>query len=1132
MSVVAEREWTAEQEEAIDRRDGELLLDAGAGSGKTSVLVERFARSVVEDGLDVDSILTITFTEKAAAELKERIRDRLHDCGAVEAARDTESAFISTIHGFCARLLRAHALSAGLDPMFSVLDELEAQRLADSAFDAALEHLASERPGGVELIAAYSTGALRGAALFTHADLRARGQTRPALPPLPPPPDIDTARDELQDAGAELARELGALPEPSAKVVQALERLERCDQVLAAADPEPAALDRLRLPGGNGAALSTQACERYSEVLTRFRQACEHARAVPVYALLGELLADFSQRYAERKRERSGLDFEDLELLARDLLVRDAELRERYRTRFSRIMVDELQDTNRVQLELIELLSEDNLFMVGDAQQSIYAFRHAEVELFEALGQQLAARDARARLQTNFRSRPEILSVINGAFAQDVAMGDRFTPLQPGRCASPVGEPLVELLVADKVGDPNSDDLAAAWRVAEARLLAARVAELIEVGSSPRDFVVLTRATTDLRVYERALEDLGIPTYVIGGRGYWAHPQVVDLVAYLRALANPRQEQELYTVLACPLVGVSLDALVLLAGAARERGRDPWWVLREEPELLGPLDSHDRERLAGFTEWFGAERAVTARLGVEELIDRALAISGYDLAMLALAGGERRLANVRKLMRLGREYEAEAGRDLRGFLDLVRARAAGYGAAVRESEAPVESEALDAVRLMTIHRAKGLEFPIVCVADLGRGPWRPSELLRLGREGNVGLQLARPGGEKRRPALDYDAIGEEQRKAEEREERRLFYVAMTRACERLILSGAAKHEEWPEVRGQAAITWIAPAVMAAGVEPALAGSEKEDAPVRGPGRPVGVQAAQRPAPAFTPPPEAAPLGAAAPITAAPAVAHLSYSSLGEYARCGYRFYMERVLGIPPVSRRSRPASGGGGLGAAERGIIVHALFERVDFRRPVAPDAAAVRAAAAGVEVSDAEAEEIAELVARFLDSDTCARLGRARAVRREERFSFLLGGTLITGALDVLAREGDGRLLVVDYKSDRLEGEDPISLVERQYATQRLIYGLAGLRTGAEAVEVMHVFLEAVERPVIATFARGDLEAMDSQLAALAGGVERKEFAVAPDPHRLLCEGCPAEGGLCSWPLELTRRETAGTLF
>ena len=479
-------------------------------------------------------------------------------------------------------------------------------------------------------------------------------------------------------------------------------------------------------------------------------------------------------------------------------------------------------------------------------------------------------------------------------------LGDQFRPLRAGRPEAPADEggggPRVELLVADKGADWAMEGLGAPWRVAEARALAARVERLLGDGTAPREVVLLTRATTDLRVYERALEDRGIPTYVIGGRGYWAHPQVIDMVSYLEALANPRAEEALFTVLASPLVGVSADALVVLAATARDRRRDPWSVLREPEGAFDELADGDREFLFGFADWFAIERQVAARSGVERLIDRALERTGYDLAVLAMPGGQRRLANVRKLMRLAREHEAAHGPDLRGFLELVTRRArAGFGAGsgeARESEAPVEGEALDAVRLMTIHRAKGLEFEVVCVADLGRGPrWR-AELLRVGRDGRFGLRLAEPGTGRRESALDYKALGDERIAAEAREERRLFYVAMTRARERLILSGAAKLEAWPGLEnggGGGPIAWIGPAVeQLEGVEVTFV--RPEDVP------PAGAAARAVRSGRYAARPVRSPHHRDLPDAVAPPVSALSYSSLAAYRRCGYRFYAERVLG--------------------------------------------------------------------------------------------------------------------------------------------------------------------------------------------------------------------------------------------
>jgi ATP-dependent helicase/nuclease subunit A len=1142
----AEVSLTAEQRAAVEQREGDLLLDAGAGSGKTTVLVERFVRAVLEDEIDVSAILAITFTEKAAAELRDRIRSRLRELGALDAARATEGAFISTIHGFCARLLRANALAAGLDPGFSVSDRPAADRLADRAFDDALPVAAERAPELGELLASPGgVGAVRGAVLTAFGELRSRGLSAPSLPPLAGAPAIEPLRAAVLACAAAAARELGAIAEPSTKVCQALERLSAVGDVIGVdgtAVPWPGELDAVRLPGGNGAALSTERCLAYAGALVEFRAGCAHQWVAGAWVALDELLREFGVRYAALKRAESALDFEDLELIARDLLASDDALRERYRQRFAQIMVDEFQDTNAVQLELIESIAAGNVFTVGDAQQSIYGFRHADVELFERRGEQLAAGGRRLTLSTNFRSRPEILAVINAAFEE--VLGERFRPLVAGRdgLSGAAAGPLVELLVADKGSDWDDDiGVAAPWRIAEARALAARVASLVADGAAtPGEVVVLTRATTDLRAYERALEERGVPTYVIGGRGYWSHPQVVDLVCYLRALANPCDEEALYTVLASPLVGCSLSTLVIVGSASRAADRDPWWLLREPGDALSSVEAKDRERLCDFAGWFADERAAARRLGVEPLVERALERTGYDLAMLAMPGGTRRLANVRKLVRLGRAWASESGLDLRGFLSLIEGRS-GAGDP-RESEAPVEGEALDAVRLMTIHRAKGLEFPVVCVADLGRVPWRSGPLLRLGRDGRVGVRLARPGTGGRENALDYDALRSEQLEREAAEERRLVYVAMTRAEERLIVSGAVNLARWE--RGAESMAWLGRALVPdiaertedgvarrGGAEVAIGfvrpGSHEPPAPVAAVAPELGVGGA--------PPP--APVAPQAP--GGPPVSHLSYSSLGAYARCGYRFYLERVLRLPEAPPLVAPGAelAPSTLAAIDRGTIVHALLERLDFRHPVVPKDEAVIAAAAGLlrgspALALDDVREIVALIEGFCASPLCGRLAAASGVRREERFGFELGGALVVGVIDVLAWEPGERALVIDYKTDRLEGMAPELLIGGAYETQRLLYALAALRAGAAEVEVAHVFLERVDAPAVAAFTSADTALLERRLSEQAGGLLAGRFAPAAEPHLGLCSGCPGEDGLCSWAPAMTRRESADRLF
>ena len=412
-------------------------------------------------------------------------------------------------------------------------------------------------------------------------------------------------------------------------------------------------------------------------------------------------------------------------------------------------------------------------------------------------------------ITVNFRARGEILDAIDMAFGR--AWGESFEPLREApesrEPAAPV-EPCVDLLVVERArdawkelnrdGDYFGEGLHGAppWRAAEARLLAKRVEELTREGPwSYGDVVILFRATTAMGLFERALDERRIPVHVVGGRGYWGQQQVADLRHWLAALANPLDGLSLYSVLASPLAGVSLDAVALIGLHARRSRRDPWQLVREpEDELAAALPDADRPKLVAFLERFAAERRIAGQVSLETLIDRAVTLTGYDRHLLALPGGTRRMANVRKLMRMAREYEADEGRDLRGFIDAVAERDVIQA---REGEAPLEAEALDAVRMMTVHRAKGLEFPVVCVADLGKDGRDDDGQLRISEDGSVGLRLASLGG----GAVDSARLGGIKaagKRAAEEEERRIFYVAVTRAQEHLVLSGATDLGKRPD----------------------------------------------------------------------------------------------------------------------------------------------------------------------------------------------------------------------------------------------------------------------------------------------------------------------------------------------
>ena len=547
------RALTAEQRAAVAARKGSRLLTAAAGSGKTAVMAERFAASVRDDGVEVGAILALTFTEKAAGELRERIRARLAESVGAEEARAVDGAWIGTIHGCCARILRSQPLAAGLDPRFVVLDERGAARLAAAAWRGALDAwIAARGAPAIDLAAAYGQ-MLQPMVLDAHGALRSRGLASPrlAIPPAAPPPDA--LRAALADACVAAGRSLAGARDGE-RVRAAHAALEACVALLAQ--------DGIPLPGrlaaaelGNGAkALTSAECAAYREAWRAYRAACadHHGRAALI--LLDDLLDRFARAYASAKAGRAALDFDDLELGVRDLLAADPAARRRWAERFALIMVDEFQDTNRLQLDILEALERDNLFAVGDELQSIYGFRHADVRVFRERREALGGGRVHG-LTASFRAGEELLDGLNATF--DLELGDRYAPLRAGRPAAngdgvmrlfdpdpPAGAPPVELLLVDAAGWEEHDlglplaDVQPARR-AEARVVAQRLREEVDAGRRPGDLVVLVRATASLRLFEQAIEERGLATYVVGGRGYWTQEQVRDGLAYLTALANP-----------------------------------------------------------------------------------------------------------------------------------------------------------------------------------------------------------------------------------------------------------------------------------------------------------------------------------------------------------------------------------------------------------------------------------------------------------------------------------------------------------------------------------------------------------------------------------------------------------------
>jgi ATP-dependent helicase/nuclease subunit A len=542
---------------------------------------------------------------------------------------------------------------------------------------------------------------------------------------------------------------------------------------------------------------------------------------------------------------------------------------------------------------------------------------------------------------------------------------------------------------------------------------------------------------------------------------------------------------------------------------------------RSLPEGLSPRD----ERLfKAFRQRFDRLAAATALLSLERLCEEIVTAHDYDLAVLAQWDGRRRYANLRKLGRLARSYEELRGADIEGFVRFVRDQ---DEAGAKELEAVAEEEDADVVRLLTIHAAKGLEFKVVVVADAGRERMTPSadEILAL-PDGRVGFRVADPITGRRVGSTEYEAVKEANRVEAEAERRRLYYVAMTRAVDRLIVAGSVDPEKASD---RTPIEWVLRRLDLELGDGDIQELERERARIlvrvdRYRPRPVADEPDALPrdtqlelfaqkggelAPLVPALPELTPI-------AEPPLHHvrtLSYSALSLYARCSYRYYAERVVGM-------RPADGAGsvpgqeGLAATEIGDAVHRLLEQVDLREPAAPDPAQVRSWYPAA--TDHELERIRTLVSAYCGSALARRIAQLEGAAVERPFAFEHDGVLLHGRLDVLHR-ADGPALVVDYKTNVLEETEPDEVVEQDYRLQRLVYALACLRDGADEVEIVYQFLERPDDVIAATFRRSDVPALEADLSAAIADIQAGVFR--PTPSESACAGCPALDLVCAGP-------------
>jgi ATP-dependent helicase/nuclease subunit A len=982
-----------ERRRAREDLDTTFLVEAAAGSGKTTLLLARIVNLVRSGRARLGEIAAVTFTEKAAAELRVRLRGVLAREGLHEALRELEIARIGTIHAFAAGLLRERPVEAGVDPGFTVADPLTARLLEDRTWEAWLPEALSD-PAAADAVReaierGLGLGRLRDLA-FALVDHRDRLEGLPEPAPLPEPPaELNADARETLVRLADVARAAARDPEDrAARALTDLALWVHQTAGLPEADQVKALLGPSRLPdkpgrlGNKGKWRSKTALEECRTGLAALRERIEAARATARHNLIADLTrwaTGFVRAYDLAKARAGCLDFLDLLLRARNLVRDRPDVRRDFQTGIRYLLVDEFQDTDPLQLEMVLSLVEGappgSLFVVGDPKQSIYRFRRADIETYEDAKTGLAGHGEILTIRANFRSTRAILDAVNGVFEgvmvppPDGAYQPEYVALEPSPRTEAGGPPAVVTLSPD-IPPPGGVGEAAAE---EARMVAAYLVREVEQAGRFRygDVALLFRAMTTVGAYEDALRAAGVPFRTVGSRTYYDRSEVGWTIAALAAIEDPHDPVALVGALRSPFFGITDEALL-----RHHTQRGEFCYLRPLPVGADPA-------LAGAWELLGTlhreRNAVSPAAVVERLLSETEILAAYALE----PQGEARVANLLKVLDTARALEATGALTFRGFVRWLRDRGASR---YEEGESAVDAD--DAVRLMTIHKAKGLEFPVVVVPDLGReGPWRAPVLLADRATARLAVNLGDLGDDAM-TTLDWADAEAREIVRVDAEALRVLYVALTRAERCLVLPVPSR------ATGKGFYQYLG--TLLGAPTDVLA---PEDLDRRGVGSEEPV----------------APVGAGETLEAWRA------RNRALIARGGAVEAAPPEVAAPPPVRLTRAARQ-----HAAAVALARAAFLLVDLSRPgehpKAVAALGMRRGARG-EVVD----EAARLLARVLATPTLARAQRASWLARDVPVTVDAGGTIVDDRLDlVFEEEGEEGGVVVVRTGTQANGASP----------------------------------------------------------------------------------------------------------
>jgi ATP-dependent helicase/nuclease subunit A len=1209
--------FTDQQRQALDL-SRHLSVTANAGAGKTTVLVRRLLNILLDTSTRVSEIVAITYTEKAAGELRREVANLLdaqlqqarlpEERGRLEQIRDQlPSAAIGTIHSFCAQLLREHPVEADCDVAFTVLEGPDRDILENESLAEALEAMLRASQGDAErerCIDVLRSMGRRNVESFVKQFLGHREElermTREdgCLAPSLTAEGLYTrartamfayaskridepgwreslkrvlclARGKTTAEAANLLSHWNASWKPREKIdwyVQIVERvLTQKNTFLKSVVGRGVESTELAAAGIRFLHHS----ETMRELITSLKdlQAEQHDRML--FNQVQNLLAIYRRVlgiYQSRKAEQGFLDFEDLQLKTWELL-QDSDVRRSIAARYKFLMVDEFQDTNHLQYDIVRALTESmhsRLFIVGDPKQSIYSFRHAEVEIFERARQEIAqskanetgddsvAPGASVTLAESFRMLPAIAAFVNAVFshAMSAEEGVGYDEIVVGRSFAEGESGTVELLLHPQTvegrpdGSPNSTDDDAVER--ECDLIARKIAHLkysgfriVDRGRTSQhrafsfdDAAILLRNRRHLREIERALSKHSIPYVLSGGIGFYQRQEVLDFVNYFRFLLNEDDDVALVGILRSPFFAVS-DAELFEVSLQTGVGNGFWKKVQSYVPSVGRTFS----RIGHARSILQEDRQLAHRLSIPLLVQRVFRQTGWIGTVEGLPmGGSQHAANVKKLQRLAREFE---GKGFSSLYDFVVRLESLISHDSREGQASAEF-VQDCVQVMTIHAAKGLEFPVVMV-PFAHEPFQSERQPFVDPEYGIGFSVSEESdldaGAIKPPFCIFLKSRLQQKK--HAEEKRVFYVACTRARDVLIISGdispypprAASYMRWVfeglNVTPDASMQTCRHITVATSVKIAR-GSER--------GASVSVQPFELQVGVITDPSElniarsdqaSSRHGSEArelfitPIAAKTRDQMYTATQIRTFLECPSKYYLRYELGLPETAALFQ-------VGDVEEdphdaflseleGNITHHILQNVTNPH-ITPQEIETQAnslmntlAARSIKNRAIAVDTIATNVLNFIRSDFGMEVLHTPGSSRTE-FSITARHktNFLTGTIDRMYRDRDGHMCILDYKTDRFS-RDGFEAKSNLYYPQLAVYALLIHKLYEQAcVRATLVFLRFPDAPVHYEFNERRLADFSSILDTVIEKIQTKSF----DRSTELCGQCTYRSG------------------